>query len=88
MAALELRKVHEYAKVPGTAGTYRLARTNPYMRIASGAQVLFLQSGQVFSEEQGLVKEIPSWFMDEITKASPTAIKECGGLPLAAKVKG
>ena len=86
MQRLEARKVHEYAKVPGTQA-FRLARINPILRIAragvgedGNTSVLCIQRGTVFTEGGQVMKrkDLPQWFHDELAKCSPAALAECG----------
>ena len=86
---LNLRQVHEFAKVPGTQ-TFRLVRTNPVMRLACSDGVVLIQKGTVYTEG-GIAlkqKDLPAWFADEMSKCSPAALAECGWKAPVAPVKG
>lgn len=74
---LELRGVHVFTKAPGTR-QFQLTKTNPYMRLACGPEVLFIQNGTVFSEGGPPLKELPGWFEGELNKCSNSALAECG----------
>jgi hypothetical protein len=78
-AKLELRGVHVFAKATNT-GIYGLKKVNPYLRFGCKEGVLYIQSGRVFSEEGGEVaaKDLPGWFKEEVEKANPAALRECG----------
>jgi hypothetical protein len=81
---LELKGVHVYEKVPGTAGHFRLTRINPALRLGCEAGHLYLQAGRVFEESGAEVKNPPSWFAEELAKCDPAALREVGYQPKPA----
>ncbi len=81
---LELAKVHEYARIPGT-GEMRLVRTRPAMRIrAMGEPPLWVQDGQVYTDGGQPVVTPPGWFWDEMERVSPET-RQQHGLTLPAE---
>ena len=76
---LQLRGVHVFEKVANT-GAFKLARVTPYLRLGTLNEVLYIQSGRVFSEEGGEIPtdKLPGWFKGEVEKASKAALRECG----------
>lgn len=75
--SLNLRGVHVFQKIPGQS-EYRLKETHPAMRIAQGMDVLYIQDGQVYDAGGGLVEKYPEWFLSEIQKTNPVALREVG----------
>ena len=68
---LELDRVHEYEKVPGTQ-TMRLVRTNPATRICvQGQSPIYVQHGVLFYEGgERVPTPAPAWFVEEVKKLS------------------
>ena len=80
MQKLELRGVHVFGKVPNQPGVFKLLKVNPYVRLGYQNEALFIQAGQVFTEEGGPIAEgkFPGWFAAELAKVSKAALRECG----------
>lgn len=76
--ALQINKVHHYVKQPGE-NAVKLVNTNPYMRFSrEGGGTVFLQGGHFYYEGGDLCPDRPAWLEEELDKASPFALKECG----------
>jgi len=77
--------VHEYQRVPGSLEV-RLVRTNPYLaltkKVGDSAEMLFIQSGQVWSAGGVPIENLPDWFAEELAKCSPAALLEAGWKPV------
>lgn len=70
---------HQYEKIPGQGMQMRLARVVPYLRIRHSTDPpLFIQKGEVYTDDGEEVKELPEWFWDEARKCSPAARAEVG----------
>ena len=77
--ALELRGVHKYERIPGTAGEARLTGLNPYVRITRGDHPpIYVQGGQVYGEGGGPIEPLPDWFPAEMARLSPKVRAEVG----------
>ena len=68
---------HEYTKIPGTDLT-RITTTNDYIRIVSAGKTLFIQTGQVWSEDGVAHKDPPQWLWDEAGKCTAEALFKAG----------
>lgn len=82
--SLQINKVHHYQRERGPSGelTARLVKTNPYLRFSvDGGGTVFLQGGHFFYEGGDLCPDRPAWLLNEIRKASPAALRECGYNP-------
>jgi hypothetical protein len=75
---LELNQVHVMEKV-GTA-QWAVTKTRPALRLCKGENTLFIQQGTVFTPggDPLPAKDVPAWFLEEVQKASPAALLECG----------
>ena len=70
---LQLNKVHDYRKMPGTDQT-TLVGFNPYIRVNhEPGPPLFIQNGVVFSEGGRPADHIPEWFWEAVRAMPPQA---------------
>ncbi len=74
---LELTRVHVYEKLPGRQA-FRLAKTQPAMRLASGADIVWIQGGKLFDDGGEPLAKVPGWFAEEVKKINPQALAETG----------
>lgn len=74
---LDLNKVHTLSK-PNLSEPSRLIGTNPYIRLCSGVEHVFIQSGKAYYENGTEVTKLPSWFDEAIKSCSPEALAEVG----------
>jgi hypothetical protein len=76
---LTLTKVHEWQRVPNTTEV-RLVSERNYIRLMDkdAGYPLFIQSGQVFSEDGEAVGDLPEWFWVELRKCNPVALAAVG----------
>lgn len=84
--ALELRGVHQFAKVPGQ-NTFRLNKTNAYVRLSRDGLAIIVQGGKLYTEggAEFKAKDIPEWYAAEVARLDPTVRAECGIKDLAGK---
>jgi hypothetical protein len=70
-------KSHEIKK--SEAGS-SVSEASPYVRLSNGTSPLFLQAGNVYSEDGQMIDEddLPGWFEEELNKLSPEARKSVG----------
>lgn len=82
---LELNRVHHYVKEPG-GNSVKLIKTNPYMRFSrDGEGTVFLQSGRFYYEGGEELTEVTAWLADELRKANPKVLRECGYEPSGSR---
>jgi hypothetical protein len=77
---LNLEKVHDYKRIPGTTQV-QLVGSHPATRVrAAGEPPIFIQDGLCYSEggQQIDKEDLPGWFWPEAAKMSETALVECG----------
>lgn len=84
MSELDLRGVHVFRKERGTS-QFRLAEVHPLMRIAQKnaaglSEEIFIQNGRYWTAggEQIRSRDLPEWAREQLSKASKTALAECG----------
>ena len=78
--ALNLEKVHDYKRVPGTMSV-QLIGTHTAVRIkASGEPPVFVQDGICYAEGGAIWErdQLPPWFWSEAARMTDQALAECG----------
>lgn len=82
---LELSKVHDYQKVPGSMEV-RLVKTRPYVRLCrEGGPPLYVQEGRIYSEGGPEMDPVPAWFWEEAGRVAPAVRDETGLASLLAQ---
>ena len=75
-------KVHHYRKMKDprnpAAMIVKLIKTNPYARLSSGGEILFVQGGKAMFADGVIPDKVPAWAIEAMSRMDVDAARECG----------